>query len=466
MADIPRRYSFHPLERRGLFLGLDAAQILTLIAGLIAAILAGDAVPGSAGVVVASCILGVAAVGALWPTGGRPLVGWLPSAIGWLTRKAQGPAVSREPLGGSALKPAGLDLIELPGEPGQPALGVIRDRRSGTWAAVMPVRGRTFSLLDPDQQVQRLDAWRTVLASLARPGSPIKRVQWVERSAPAGSDLLSIGSQVPTMCEQASRAQASYSDFVAGVAPRAQVHEVWIVVSVDGSRGRIGSSHRPGDGLRRELRLLEGQLRSADLHPGLPLGLPRLQSVLAGLHRTRKPRSRVDRAMPPWPMASTESWSDLRTDDSWHATYWIAEWPRVEVAPDFLTPLLVGGGRRTVSVIMAPVSGDRAMREARSARTADVADAELRDRAGFLPSARRAKEADGVARRESELAEGHAEYRFSGYVTVSATDRESLAVASADAEHAARAAHLELRLLFGRQAEAFAWTLPLARGLA
>jgi hypothetical protein len=95
-----------------------------------------------------------------------------------------------------------------------------------------------------------------------------------------------------------------------------------------------------------------------------------------------------------------------------------------------------------------------------------VVDAELRDRAGFLPSARRAKEADGVARRESELAEGHAEYRFSGYVTVSATDRESLAVASADAEHAARAAHLELRLLFGRQAEAFAWTLPLARVLA
>jgi hypothetical protein len=32
-------------------------------------------------------------------------------------------------------------------------------------------------------------------------------------------------------------------------------------------------------------------------------------------------------------------------------------------------------------------------------------------------------------------------------------------------EQAARAAHLELRRLYGRQAEAFTWTLPLGRGL-
>jgi len=455
------------LEKRGLLLGLDAAQILTLIAGLAAALIVGDAIPGSAGVAVASSVLGAAAAGALWPKGGHPLVTWLPVAAGWLTRRAQGPAISREPLGGVALKPAGLDLIELPAVPGQQPLGVIRDRRSGTWAAVMPVRGRSFSLLDPEQQIQRLDAWRTVLAALARPGSPIKRVQWVERSAMYADDLLGDDSHMPPPCDQAGGgAQVSYADLVAGVAPRTQTLDVWIVLSVDGSRGRVGHFRRPGEGLRRELRLLEGQLRNADLQPEPPLGLPRLQSVLAGLHRTRKPGGPFGRAMPPWPMASDESWSSFRTDESWHATYWIAEWPRVEVTPDFLTPLLVCGGRRTVSVTMAPVPADRAMREVRSARTADLADTELRDRAGFLPSARRAKEADGVTRRESELAEGHAEFRFSGYVTISATDKESLDAASAEAEHAAQAAHLELRRLFGRQAEAYSWTLPLARGLA
>ncbi len=462
MAEGPRRYSFHPLEKRGLLLGLDVAQILTLIAGLAAALAVGDAIPGAAGVAVAACLLGAAAGGALWPKADRPLVTWVPSAASWLARRAHGPAISGEPHGGCALKPAGLDLIELPAEPGQLPLGVIRDRRSGTWSAVMPVGGRSFSLLDPEQQIQRLDAWRTVLAALARPDSPIKRVQWVERSAPYVGD----GLHIPTPCKQSGAAHASYADLIANVAPRTQTHEVWVVLSVDCSRHRVGNSRRPGEGLRRELRLLEGQLCHADLRPGPSLGVSRLHSVLADLHGTRGPGHLIGGAASPWPLASDETWSALRTDDSWHATYWIAEWPRVEVTPDFLTPLLLGGGRRTVSVTMAAVPADRAMREVRSARTADLADSELRHRAGFLPSARRAKEADGVARRESELAEGHAEFRFSGYVTVSAPDREALDAASAAAEHAAQETHVELRRLFGRQAEAFAWTLPLGRGLA
>jgi hypothetical protein len=165
-------------------------------------------------------------------------------------------------------------------------------------------------------------------------------------------------------------------------------------------------------------------------------------------------------------MATAETWSAFHVDNRWHASYWIAEWPRVEVNPDFMFPLLISGGERTISVTMAPVAPDRAMREARSARTADVADAELRTRAGFLPSARRSREAEGVVRREAELADGHVEFRFSGYVTVSAADPEGLEVACAEVEQAAQACHLDLRRLFGRQAEVFAWTLPLGRGLA
>ena len=149
----------------------------------------------------------------------------------------------------------------------------------------------------------------------------------------------------------------------------------------------------------------------------------------------------------------------------WHATFWVAEWPRVEVGPDFLGPLLLGEGRRSVSLIMAPVGSERAEREVRSARTADAADRELRARAGFLASARRQREADGVERREQELAEGHHDFRFSGYVTVSGPDTETLAAACAEVEHAAQSCRLELRRLYGRQLEALTWTLPLGRGL-
>ncbi len=477
MPDGPRRFTFHPLEKRGLLLGLDAAQIVTLIGGLLVAVIVGRQVSGPSGVGLALCLLAGSAAGALWPTAGRPLVAWVPSGLSWLARRASGPVLSGGPLAGSrpacrpgwgGLAPAGLDLVQMGAEPGQPAMGVVRDRKSGTRAAVLPVQGRSFSLLDPEQQIQRLEAWRAVLASLARPGSPIKRIQWIERSAPAAAPWLGGDpAGIPAPPDPATaRAQRSYAELVSSVASTARAQEVWIVVSVDGSRGRSGRAGRPLDGLRREVRLLQGQLRNADLRPGDPLSVIDLQRTVASLHRPRVSAIASGLGVLAWPLASDEAWSYYRTDESWHATYWIAEWPRVEVGPDFLLPLLVGGGRRTVSVIMAPVPSGRALREVRSARTADVADARLRDRAGFLPSARREREADGVARREFELAEGHAEFRFSGYVTISAADRPELDVLCAEAEHAAQTAHLELRRLHGRQGEAFTWTLPLGRGLA
>ena len=72
---------------------------------------------------------------------------------------------------------------------------------------------------------------------------------------------------------------------------------------------------------------------------------------------------------------------------------------------------------------------------------------------------------DATMRREDELADGHAEFRFAGYVTVSAPDEEALERSCAEVEHAAQQARLELTRLYGQQAEGFTFTLPLARGL-
>ncbi|MGH2930736.1 MAG: SCO6880 family protein, partial [Solirubrobacteraceae bacterium] len=100
------------------------------------------------------------------------------------------------------------------------------------------------------------------------------------------------------------------------------------------------------------------------------------------------------------------------------------------------------------------------------ARTADLADAELRRRGGFLSTARRTREAEVATRREGELADGHASFRFAGYVTVRAASREQLASACEVTEQAASQCRLELRRLYGDQERAFACTLPLARGLS
>jgi hypothetical protein len=356
--------------------------------------------------------------------------------------------------------PDGIELLELAAGPGETPLGVLRDRRNGWLAAVLAVRGSSFALLDSDGQLRLFDGWRSVLGTMARAGTPVRRLQWVQVSEPAGD----AGALVaPPERPGFEAAVASYRQLIDGAAPTVVRHDAFLVVAVSGGRRPGGPGGGPPDAeaLRREVRLLGGQLRNADLGAGPALDLDGLFRLIGSRHAQP-----TGRRGPGWAMATDEAWSCLRVDGTWHATFWVAEWPRVAVGPDFLLPMLLGDGRRAMSVVMAPVPAERAARQARAARAADVADEELRSRAGFLPNARRNREADGVVRLEAELADGHAQYRFSGYVTVTAPDRAALEAACVETEQAAQAAHLELRRLYGRQAEAYTWTLPLCRGLA
>jgi hypothetical protein len=470
-ADRPGRYRFQPLERRGLILGLGGAQLATILCGVLGAGVAMSTAAGPLRVPSALLLLAVSGSASLWQIQARPLVSWFAEVLRWTARRSRGPRLDVAPVEGRAVNaefrgllcreastaPPGIELCELEALPGEPALGVVFDRRSGSAAGVVPVNGGSFTLLDAAQQAERLDAWRAVLAGLSRPGSTLYRLQWVERSDFArATGLTESARRVKPDCEPRARALASYQELLAGSAGSVQTRDVWVVLAVRFDRGIRGGCERAGVTLRRELRLLEGQLRNAGLAPLRPLGLADLRRVMGATNGSGGP----------WPIAVREEWSSCRTDGKWHATFWVAEWPRVDVGSDFLSPLLLSGGRRSVAVIMAPVATERALREVRSARAADIADAEIRRRAGFVPSARRIREAEGADGREVELADGHAEFRFSAFVTVSALDEPGLAEACAEIVHAAESAHLELRRLYGRQAEAMAWTLPLARGLA
>jgi hypothetical protein len=168
----------------------------------------------------------------------------------------------------------------------------------------------------------------------------------------------------------------------------------------------------------------------------------------------------------PWPMATEPSWDAVHTDSTWHTNYWIAEWPRIDVTPDFLGPLLFSPIRRSISLVMEPMSPSRAARQVAQARTADLADGELRRRGGFLVTARHTREKESVEERDVELADGHAQYRFSGYVTVTGDSRDELDAACAAVEQATGQAGIELRLLYGAQDVAFTCSLPLGRGLS
>jgi hypothetical protein len=89
-----------------------------------------------------------------------------------------------------------------------------------------------------------------------------------------------------------------------------------------------------------------------------------------------------------------------------------------------------------------------------------------RQRQGFMTTARLRRRQQAASRREEELADGHAEFRFAGYVSGYERSVEALERSTPSIEHAGALARLELRRLWGEQDAGFANTLPICRGLA
>ena len=370
---------------------------------------------------------------------------------------------------------AGLHVLGFDVREGQETAAVVYDERSRTYTAVLELLGHSFALLSGEEKERRVASWSSVLSSLARERSVVHRVQWLAATVPddgaAVRDHLATRAAMP----EDAAARRSYAALLRGAGGETCRHDVHLAVQLRATGAAARAMRSMGGGeraacvlLAREVASLRQQLASADV----PVERVLDERALAALvRRSVDAEARGGRGCPPcgvawpWPLVTEAEWGALRADGSWHSTYWIAEWPRVDVGPEFLSPLLLGSVRRTVAVVMEPLSPARAVRQTERARTADVADAELRRRGGFLATARRAREAEVAVRREEELADGHASLRFSGYVSVSAPSREQLAAACDSTEHAASQCRLELRRLYGDQEEAFTCTLPLARGL-
>lgn len=484
-------------EDRTLVMGLRAGQVAILAAGSTVAVAvarAGDGSPASFG--LAACAVAVAAVTSLWPVAGQTLDQWIPVVARWglsvVTRRRRTlallPLLGHDATGEAAQIPpetlADLRIVAVPVEgAGNREVGVVHDLQNGTYSAVLSVRGRSFQLADTPDRQRRLAAWGGLLAGLARASSPIHRIQWVERTAPEDSDAMGRYLAAAREVPRDHPSLASYLELVDRAGPAAPSHEALVVVTISARKARravrqAGGGHEGAvQVLLRELHSLRRQLSSADLSvdgiltPRLLAGTLRTAfdpHARAGLAR-RATAARDEGGTQPanaWPLATETGWSTYRTSDAWHATYWIAQWPRSPVGADFLAPLMLGTtAMRTVAVTMEPVSALRAHREVEHAVLKSQADEELRANAGFAATARRRRAQETAARREQELADGNADYRLAGYVTVTASSPDELEAACGEVEQAAQQSFLELRRLHGQQDVAFTWTLPLGRGL-
>ena len=106
------------------------------------------------------------------------------------------------------------------------------------------------------------------------------------------------------------------------------------------------------------------------------------------------------------------------------------------------------------------------MREIRSQRVAKRADDAQRRRLGQVETAQDDDEYDALERRERELVRGHTEYRYTGWITVTAATRDELEAACALIEQAAVRSALEVRRVYGEVDQAFlVGALPLTQGV-
>jgi hypothetical protein len=511
-----RTYRFAPHPASGFLLSLRLGQLAGFIlAGALALFVL--RLGGLGGLAAAITVLALAGGVLLVPLYGRTLEQWAPVLVRFLLARQSGRQrfrAQRAQLGhvvtlpGGRLDPrraeepcsfpgelAGVELLE-----GALALyeearfGVAVDRRARTFTAALSVRGQAFALLSPAEREQRLADYGSVLAALARDGSAVRRIAWIERALPGGGeelgDHLLDAKRSDAGFEEPPEELVSYLELISRAGDVASEHELLFACQIDAGRPVARRAiARMGGGDQGALALLGAEvgqlvelLDSAHIAVG---GVLTRRGLAAAIRDAYDPFGRRVRRRHPerggaddgiaahtaGPMARTESWPHLQADGALHCTLWAAEWPRIDVRALFLQPLLMdSASTRAIAMCMELVGPAKAIRAAERRATETATEQSLRARVGQRTSQRQSQRDRAASQRERELAEGHAAVRYAAYVTVSvpadAPDARALLeseVSRVDLE--AKRAPLRLERMWGQQAEAFTYCLPLCRGL-
>lgn len=476
----PSPVQFSRLSRRGILLGRSLPQLIALSIGLLTVIVT-LYTAGSGGLVWTLPVWGGATAVAAVPVGGRKAVEWMPVVSVWAWRTVHGQLRYRRRI--DRPRPAG--TLALPGDAAalrewlDPTSGavLVHDPHAQTLTAIVAVSHPAFALLDPGEQQRRVAAWGRVLATTCRSGR-IARVQVTERTLPESGTGLTDWWEKHAH-DDGSWAALTYRDLIGRAGPAGERHATTISLALNlrtaarpiraGGGGMTGAAAI----LRQEMTTLVAALRSADLVVGNWLSAQDLALVLRSAFdpavdtRAGRPSDVGTRLESAGPVIVRESWDRLRTDSAFHAVLWISEWPRTQVFPGFLSPLVLSNRvLRTISLHYMPVRVDQAARSLRRRKTELLSDAHQRRRMGQIEDAVSTAEYDDVLQQEADLTAGHGVLRATGLMSVTAETSEELDAAVAVIEQAAIQASCETRCLVGQQAQAFlAAALPLCRSV-
>ncbi len=410
-----RHYRFGPHGSTGWLLGLSGTQCIAIGAGIL---FSGMLLNAHMSAALVPIPLLASATFAFGQWNGRPLYQTVPVAFGWaMARATRGEAwfadlPRRRPqtqTNAQALQlPPTLDGLTIAQARNADwtrrgrtdGAAVVHDKPGRTLSATLRVRGREFALCERAAQERQLHLWGDALAAFCTERSPVAQVRWTEWAAPAGLDESLAYLDEHAGQTETSAAVAYYRDLLAQAGPMSTEHEVLVTVTVD--RRRLRSRRRgPADrtaaaelALLDEVQLLASRLESAGLMVDLPLCPGELAEVLRvrldPYGRTRTGRRSlahlagfVDVANA-GPLAVRAAWDHVRVDRAVHAAYVVADWPRLEVPPDWMEPLVLhAGGVRTLAVHYEPVAPSRSQRHVDRETVKLASDEAQRTRSGF-----------------------------------------------------------------------------------
>jgi hypothetical protein len=471
---------FSRLTKRGIMLGLSLPQLIVLGIAVLTVVFS-LYLGGGIAFAWTAPIWATFALLAVIPAGGRKVIEWVPIVTRWVTRTYLGQLIYRR----RVIKPRPAGTLALPGDAAplrewkDPETGaaMIHDPHAQTLTAILGVSHPAFVLLDPGEQQRRVSAWGRVLAAACRSGR-IARIQVSERTLPdSGTGLAEWWRTHGT--DDGSWAATTYAELIERAGPAGERHATTISLALDMKaasrqiRTSGGGMRGAAAVLRQEMTTLTTALRAAELTSTGWLTPGEVAVIL---------RSAYDPAAAPalerhgdlgrdlataGPVAVTETWDRLRSDSASHAVLWISEWPRSQVYPGFLAPLVLSNGiLRTLALHYTPVQADQAARDLRKKKTELISDAAQRRKIGQIDDAATSAELDDVLQQEADLTAGHGVLRVSGLISVSAPTLDELDAAVAAVEQAAIQASCETRRLVGQQAQAFtAAALPLCRSV-
>jgi hypothetical protein len=504
----PRQYLGWQAEKVAFLFGMSAQRAALIAAAVLTAIWPVAASRPADGLVLwpLAALLTAAAFVRL---AGRTADEWVSAATSWglVALRGQHKFASAAFAPAAKADPAGPPPMDLPGilaplkiltagdGSDGPGIAIVRNARERTCTAVARVQVPGIGLVDSARRDQRVNGWGALLASLCREGHPVTRVQALQRIVPesgAGLRQWHAGHLDPD-------APALAADVTSGLLATSTLassqRESYLAFTMD-ERRAASQIKAAGGGeagactvLARHLRALAPAVTGADLRISGWLAPRDLAEVLrtafdpdaarelearraawqAATQAGQEPGG-LPPGVPPQaagPAAAQADPGRYVHDGGVSVTYWIQDWPRHQVYATALMPLLAESlHRRSFSIHAEPLGPRSAERHVMRERTARDVAIRMRQRTGqVVPEHERQAMARAQAQ-DAERAAGHGLLRFTGFVTVTVTDRSQIDDGCAALEADAAAAGIEARRMWFAQDIGFAVSaLPLGMGV-